>query len=110
MDIKRRKARWAQKQSGVVNVDGSSAVFGGINQQQLASFTESVVTYTVLAAYTVGCIQFGPNKNSEGYVRGSAPKRLCHYVVTMLLFVSLLHKFEASVLKFGESGRPSVET
>ena len=71
-----------------------------------------MVKYSALAAYTVGCIQFGPDTTSHGkkYVRGSVKKRICHYVVTTLLFVSVVHKLAVSIVKFNEPGRPSVET
>ena len=94
-----------------VNTERSATVFGLINQQQLARLTESVVTYSALAAYTVGCTQFGLEKNRKKYVRGPMKKRLCHYAITTLLFVGVLHKFVASVVKFNElEGRPDVET
>ena len=88
-------------------------IIGLINRKELASLTRAMVALSVRAAYTLACIQFGPEMtksyHGQKYVRGSLKKRICHYVVTTLFFANVLHKFVVTVDRCTENGRLDVE-
>ena len=86
--------------------DNELVANGLIQRKKLASFTKALVSYSVYAAYTLGCAQFGQEtKTSSGrkqYVRGSLKQRLWHYLTTTLLYVSVIHRFAVTVAKISE--------
>ena len=111
--VRKRKLRRTKKREGET-VQDVAAVFAWINRRKLARFTELMVVYSVWAAYTLACVQFGAEKGSSSggkkYVRASIKRRACHYIITTLLFISVVHKFVVSAVRFNEEARPGVET
>ena len=109
--VRKRKIHHKQKQRS----ETAEKVFGLLDRKKIAHFTQMLVSYSVWAAYTLACIQYGPETKPSAagrqkYVRGSLKKRLCHYIITALLSASVLHKLAVSVARFSEEARPSVET
>lgn len=113
-DFKKRKIHRKQKQSGTEGNGKESLIFGVISRRKFTTLTDIIVKYSAWAPYTLCCVQFGidtkSNTGSKRYFRVSLKRRLCHYVVITLLFVSLVHKFWVSMAKFREQERPTVET
>ena len=65
------------------------------------------ISLIILHYYSYG---FNTTSEVDVSVRGSLKKRICHYVVTSLLFASLMHKLCVSVVRLNDQRRPEVET